>query len=568
MEFFRTWIVPPLIGAIIGYCTNWLAIKMLFRPLKPVMLGSWKLPFTPGILPRERERLSVSIGETVSRELLTTQVFAERLHDPYMISKVETSVSVLLEGILSMPLYESLAPILNKDESASEDAEPDLGTLACRICKKALTSQEFRYALSMALKASAEEILALPAEAILDRKALEKSIFYFAESCNKPEFRTKLLALFFGKLGTGAGKLSSTTKASFEPNEASSHAGFKNADNLLEQEPLLTEKELTPLAVLASDILYSKLLPVVNSIFEDTAIRKELESLAMKAVKGALNRLGPIQRLIVTAANYEKTLQNSMPETIEELSHAIIQLLASQTMKEKLVKAIAGYLAAMRFSGTDPASIGTTTEGLGWALQHESGFDTENPKSGVTAQSASTIYESFDRFLKEISEDAEGFSRRLSERYERFSGKRLAEFMPVLSADLAEGLSRIIVAGLASQDSGPRISGVFKAFIEGFIKANAGKSFRDVLSVSQEDIRQIARLVTRTILNALSAQSEQLLDALDIKTMVVDKMNALDMEDVERIILSVVHNELSWITFLGGALGALIGLFQSLALLL
>lgn len=568
MEFFRTWIVPPLIGAVIGYFTNWLAIKMLFRPLKPVMLGSWKLPFTPGILPRERERLSVSVGETVSRELLTTQVFAERLHDPYMIGKVETSVTVLLEGIFSMPIDESLAPILNKEQPASEDSEPDLGALAIGIGKKALSSPEFCYALSMALKSSAEEILALPAEAILERKALEKALFSFAENCKKPEFRTKLQTLFFGKLRPGAEKLSPTADASGAPGTASSHAGFENADHMPDQEPILTEKELTPLAVLASDILYSKLVPVANSILEDTAIRKELETLAMKAVKGAINRLGPVQRLIVTAANYENTLQNSMPDTIEELSHAIIQLLASQTMKEKLVKAVAGYIAAMRFSGADQALIGTTTEGIGWALQHESGFDTENPEAGITAQSAAAIFESVDRFLKEISEDAEGFSRRLSERYERFSGRRMSELIPVLSADLAEGLSRIIVAGIANPDSGALISGVFKAFVEGFIKANAGKSFRDVFAVSQKDIEQIARLVTRTVLNALSAQSEQLLDALDIKTMVVDKINALDMADVERIILSVVHNELSWITFLGGVLGALIGLFQSLASLL
>ena len=29
------WILPPLLGAIIGYVTNRIAIKMLFRPLNP-----------------------------------------------------------------------------------------------------------------------------------------------------------------------------------------------------------------------------------------------------------------------------------------------------------------------------------------------------------------------------------------------------------------------------------------------------------------------------------------------------------------------------------------------------
>ncbi|MFW5830079.1 MAG: DUF445 domain-containing protein, partial [Planctomycetota bacterium] len=31
------WILMPLIGALIGYATNWLAIRMLFRPRRPVL---------------------------------------------------------------------------------------------------------------------------------------------------------------------------------------------------------------------------------------------------------------------------------------------------------------------------------------------------------------------------------------------------------------------------------------------------------------------------------------------------------------------------------------------------
>lgn len=588
MEFLRTWIVPPLIGAAIGYFTNWLAIKMLFRPLKPVMIGSWKLPFTPGILPRERERLSVSIGETVSRELLTTQVFDERLHDPYMIGKVETSVSVLLEGVLSAPVQESLAPILKKERSESEKPEPDLGSLALRISKKALSSPGFRSSLSLALTSSAEEILALPASALVSRETLEKAVFSFAQNCGKPEFRARVENLVFAKLMSQTGQP--------EPAMSHDHGESSSSASGTAQEPILSEKQLAPLVVLASDVLYEKLVPVANSILEDEAIQKELETLAMKAVKGAINRLGPIQRLIVTAANYEKTLQNSMPETIEELSKAISQLLASQTMKEKLVKAVAGYIAALRYGGSAQHTlIGTTTEGLGWVLQAESAFGGTSSRPSASAASDAVsgdksdnttsdelkssinsaahrdvlkVFESADRFLQELSDDAEGFSRRLAAHYASFSDRNVSELLPVLSADLAEGLTRIIVDGIENPGAGSLVSGVLKAFAEGFLEANAGKTLKELLAISQDDIAEISRLVTRTVLNALSAQSEQLLDALDIKTMVVEKIDALDMADVERIILSVVQNELSWITFLGGVLGALIGLVQSLVSLL
>ena len=34
----------PVIGGVIGYFTNYIAVKMLFRPLKPVKIGGRTLP--------------------------------------------------------------------------------------------------------------------------------------------------------------------------------------------------------------------------------------------------------------------------------------------------------------------------------------------------------------------------------------------------------------------------------------------------------------------------------------------------------------------------------------------
>jgi uncharacterized membrane protein YheB (UPF0754 family) len=72
-------IIAPLGGAVIGYVTNAIAVKMLFRPLKEIRVAGLKLPFTPGILPRHRRRLADSIGVMVERELFTPQVLVERL---------------------------------------------------------------------------------------------------------------------------------------------------------------------------------------------------------------------------------------------------------------------------------------------------------------------------------------------------------------------------------------------------------------------------------------------------------------------------------------------------------
>lgn len=61
-------LLPPLIGGVIGYITNDLAIKMLFRPYRPVTVGKFRLPFTPGIVPKRLPQLAVLLGREVEAQ--------------------------------------------------------------------------------------------------------------------------------------------------------------------------------------------------------------------------------------------------------------------------------------------------------------------------------------------------------------------------------------------------------------------------------------------------------------------------------------------------------------------
>lgn len=79
----------PIIGAIIGYGTNWIAIKMLFRPLKPVKIGKFTLPFTPGIIPKRQGKIAKAIVESIENNLFTDDDIKEMLLD----KKVEDAVT-------------------------------------------------------------------------------------------------------------------------------------------------------------------------------------------------------------------------------------------------------------------------------------------------------------------------------------------------------------------------------------------------------------------------------------------------------------------------------------------
>ncbi|MGI6659712.1 MAG: DUF445 domain-containing protein [Dethiobacteraceae bacterium] len=86
----------PLTGAIIGWITNVLAIRLLFRPLNPWRL--WPLPITlQGLIPRRRAELAANIGEVVARELFSLDELPERLNFTQLQEEVKQLVKASVE---------------------------------------------------------------------------------------------------------------------------------------------------------------------------------------------------------------------------------------------------------------------------------------------------------------------------------------------------------------------------------------------------------------------------------------------------------------------------------------
>lgn len=69
----------PVIGGVIGYFTNYIAVKMLFRPRKAVKLFGHTLPFTPGLIPKRRGDLAKAIAGAIERSLLNKEDLAAML---------------------------------------------------------------------------------------------------------------------------------------------------------------------------------------------------------------------------------------------------------------------------------------------------------------------------------------------------------------------------------------------------------------------------------------------------------------------------------------------------------
>ena len=60
----------PLIYAIVGVATNYLAIKMLFQPYFPLKIFNKKIPFSEGVLPSNKEKMSIKMSQFVDEFML------------------------------------------------------------------------------------------------------------------------------------------------------------------------------------------------------------------------------------------------------------------------------------------------------------------------------------------------------------------------------------------------------------------------------------------------------------------------------------------------------------------
>lgn len=113
-----TYFIAPLLGGLIGYITNDIAIRMLFRPHKAKYLFGIHIPFTPGIIPKEKGRIAETIGGVISENLMNNEVLEKYLLSDEMIGKVRSAVEEFIS--IQQQNQESVARFLghylSKDE--------------------------------------------------------------------------------------------------------------------------------------------------------------------------------------------------------------------------------------------------------------------------------------------------------------------------------------------------------------------------------------------------------------------------------------------------------------------
>lgn len=102
--FFKypdTWYVLPVGGFVVGYITNWIAIKLMFWPLDPIKIGPFVLQ---GVFIKRKDQVAKDYSETLTESVLNAETFANYI----LRSESSSPLNKLLKFYLNDAIDRSL----------------------------------------------------------------------------------------------------------------------------------------------------------------------------------------------------------------------------------------------------------------------------------------------------------------------------------------------------------------------------------------------------------------------------------------------------------------------------
>lgn len=436
------YLAPPIIGAIIGYVTNAIAIKMLFRPLYPINIGKVRLPFTPGILPRERHKLADNIGRMVETELLTEEIIRQRFAKPDVTQAIEQGVSTATRHLLDTPL-----------QGDSQLAREAIQFLVQIIQNPPLLDSVQSIIDKMLEHIQDRSISELSGKELEDLQNLLQSVIY------------KKLEQLVPALSQGLGTL--------------------------------------------FDAHYMELKDRVIGFLRQPDIHKQLEIQGRIFLQKTLQKLNTFQRFFISAAQYDTTLEERMGDIIEDLITQIDNLLRKPENRESLVLYIKHMLS----------DFGQRQE----TLYRFSGM--------VYGFVAPLIHKNMGDLIQSLT-DLDKASQRAA------LIRRITTWIINLKAETI-------------QDS-----------IAQYFTAHKNIRIGDLISLHETEKTRIDSRITQTLINLANSKISDALKTINIRSIVSERIDSLDMEEVERIVLDVMASQFKWINVFGAILGALIGVGQ------
>lgn len=427
-----SWTLPVLLGAIIGYLTNSVAIRMLFRPVRPIRIAGLRLPFTPGVIPHRRGELAESIGRMVSRDLLTDDVFYRRFSDPLFRLGLQRGISHGLHRLETMRL---------------ETAMQLVGA-----------EQAMKYLSRWLLQALSEN--------------------------SDNGIRARLSRWIAEGVATHAGGIAAAVSDLVE--------------NVRPLSPMTAED-----IALVVDDNWTIVVEQIERILERPDVQEELHRRVRRIIQYSLDQLTSMQRLLVTAAQYDRQIESRIPVIVDRIIAEVLVAVQDKENRHRIISLVEEWLEEHR-----ERTVGSMLSS-----------DTRSRMRGV-----------IERYLTDSDRIREDLDRQIEH----------------------------AVAGIDRDLRGNGVAGIVSSWIE----VHAREPVGDLIPIIRRRRALLSRFAAVRVQRILSDLTRLFLEQLDVYTIVVERINSLEVERVEALLMGIIRRHLRWINIFGAILGSLIGAAQ------
>ncbi len=518
---FLVYIGPPLLGAFIGYLTNRVAIRMLFRPLNKWRVLGVPVPMTPGVIPARRHELAENIGEMVGTHLLTSRDIGTALSE----ERFQDQLHAIVDGWISDALGRDLGPLHTLvPERFQAYYKVGMRTLRYQArmgVHQYIRGNEFEQKVGIMLREQLAMLGARPLNDLVSRES-RTSLYCFLDT-----LVDDLLA------GPGAeDRLAAYLR---ETLRRAADGNRRVSDYLPGQ-----LRELIVATILRRA---PAMLGQLSGILNEPPVRERI----IRAVRGGVDdfiaSLGPIGAMagsFLDMNSLEDAIRGYLVDKREEISAWLENSEVQERFSAVLVEQIS------RFMETPVASI---LERMEPAQEEEICRELARQimavlrTRGVAAALSAMLRESFEEMLARGEIPMAEISDRL------------------LGRETGATLRQTLVDEVIDQLRSHRVRRLLDKMMNSMFDAVLGKSIGRLEDVLPAGVRSgITDYAVLSINRILLREVPDLVESLNIRRIVTEKVDSLDLLRLERLLLSIMEEQFKYINLFGGLLGFIIGL--------
>ena len=532
LTLFLDWGIPILWGALIGYFTNALAIRMLFRPLTRKYVLGIPLPLTPGIIPRQRAELARSIGRMVARDLLSPEAVRARLQTAAFRRALEGQFRSLREGLLRRPLAELAARARSALHAPAEAEAGAGGGIAWPDLLRHLVQR-------LALRLTGAPAFLNGVRSLVRRLVEDFGARRLGDLVSAEQFT----ALVTGTL------VPALARAEVRAQAAGLIKGWLRRQRAANA-PL--QRFLTPETTELLLDLFRRNLPALLEVLftwlRGPQVRRQLEISGRAILRDVLDKLNLVQKVFISAGQYDRSLNERMPEIVTDVIDQAEAATAGDAVREQICR---GARRALERWGE--RSLGDlaadSADRLDALVDHLVGrvFDAVAGRGAADA-AAAPVTQACRRWYEQ---QRDATAAELAGRY--------LGLQPAAVADL---LANHLLGWLARPETAAQAAELVPALAGGASGPPAGTgsaTLEEVLALPPGVAEQLDGVLTRQAIRFLGERLPAVMETIDVQALVVAKIDALDARQVERLLLTVMERHLKWIKLFGALLGAAIG---------